>query len=117
MIFDIKIGKGFRRKARMVAGGHMIEAPSSITYSSVVSRDSVRIALKIAALNGLKVIECDIQNTFLTAKCREKCYTRAVPEFVSDQGKLMLITCSLYGLKPNKTGNWLYLSSTHTMNM
>ena len=24
MIFDIKMGKGFRRKARMVAGGHMI---------------------------------------------------------------------------------------------
>ena len=41
MIFDIKMGENFRRKARMVAGGHMTETPSSITYSSVVSRDSV----------------------------------------------------------------------------
>ena len=76
MIFDIKMGKGFRRKACMVAGGHIAEAPSSLTYSSVVSRDSVRIALMISALNDLKVLACDTQNDFLTAKCRDKCYTR-----------------------------------------
>ena len=68
----------------MVAGGHITEAPASLTYSSVVSRDSVRIALMIAAFNGLKLIACNIQNDFLTAKCREKCYTRAGPEFGSD---------------------------------
>ena len=50
MIFDIKMGENFRRKARMVAGGHTTNTPSSITYSSVVSRNSVRIALTIAAL-------------------------------------------------------------------
>ena len=55
-IFDIKIGEGFRRKARMVAGGHMTEAPDLLTYSYVASRDSVRIALNVAALNGLKVL-------------------------------------------------------------
>ena len=49
-IFDVKIDG--TRKARYVAGGHMTEAPSSITYSSVVSRDSIRILLVIAALNG-----------------------------------------------------------------
>ena len=99
MIFDIKMGESFRRKARMVAGGHTTEVPATLTYSSVVSRDSVRIALTIAALNGLKVLACDIQNAFLTAKCREKCYTRAGPEFGSDHGKLMLITRALYGLR------------------
>ena len=72
MIFDIEMGEGFRQKARMVAGGQMIEAPSLLTYSSVVSRDSVRIALKIADLNGLKVLACDIQNAFLTTKCIDK---------------------------------------------
>ena len=36
MIFDVKMGEHFRRKARLVGGGHMTEAPSSITYSSVV---------------------------------------------------------------------------------
>ena len=31
----------FEQKAHFVTGGHMTEAPSSITHSSVVSRDSV----------------------------------------------------------------------------
>ena len=39
MIFDIKMD--FSRKARFVAGGHMTDPPSSITYSSVVSRERV----------------------------------------------------------------------------
>ena len=47
----------------------------------------------------MKVLACDIQNAFLTAKCREKCYTRAGPEFGSEHGKLILITCALYGLR------------------
>eukprot|EP00978_Attheya_sp_CCMP212_P042980 scaffold272243_cov20-Attheya_sp.AAC.1 len=41
MIFDIKMD--FTRKARSVAGGHLTDPPASITYSSVVVRDSVRI--------------------------------------------------------------------------
>ena len=77
IIFNVKMGENFRRKARMVAGGHTTEAPATLTYSSVVSRDSVRIALTIAALNDLKVLSCDIQNAYLTAKCQEKIYTRA----------------------------------------
>ena len=48
MIVDIKIGENFRRKARLVGGGHTTTAPSSITFLSVVSSDSVRIALTIA---------------------------------------------------------------------
>ncbi len=44
MIFDIKM-EDFRCKARLVAGGHMAKAPATITYASVVSRETVRIAL------------------------------------------------------------------------
>ena len=99
MIFDIKMGENFRRKARMVAGGHTTETPASITYSSVVSRDSVRIALLIAALNDLRILACDIQNAYLTAKCREKIWTIAGPEFGSEAGSIMLVTRALYGLK------------------
>ena len=83
----------------MVAGGHMTTTPASLTYSSVVSRDSVRIAFLIAALNDLKVMACDIQNAYLTARCREKVWCRAGPEFGADEGKIMLITRALYGLK------------------
>ena len=78
MIFDIKMGKGFRQKSLLVAVGHMIEAPASLTYSFVVTRDSVRIALMNDAFNGLKMLSCDIQNAFLNSKCREKCYTLLV---------------------------------------
>ena len=72
MIFDIKIVENFRRKARFVAGGHTTETPASLTYSSVVSHDTIRIALTIAALNNLQVMSCDIQNAYLTATCCEK---------------------------------------------
>jgi hypothetical protein len=39
MIFDVKMDLTW--KAQFVAGGHTTETPSSITYSSVVSCDSV----------------------------------------------------------------------------
>jgi hypothetical protein len=46
----------FTRKARFVAGGHTTYTPGSITYSSVVSRDSVQLAFLIAGLNDLDVL-------------------------------------------------------------
>ena len=59
MIFDIKI-EDFRRKARLVAGGHMTETLKCQTYSSVVSRDTVRIAMTVSALDELEVEAGDI---------------------------------------------------------
>ena len=99
LIFDVKMGENFRRKARFVAGGHTTDVPSVLTYASVVSRDSVRIALTIAALNGLELLACDIQNAYLTADCREKIWTRAGPEFGSESGTIFLVKKALYGLK------------------
>ena len=98
MIFDIKMD--FTRKVRFVAGGHMTETPASMTYSSVVSRDSVRIAFLVAALNDLEILAIDIQNAYLQAPCREKYYIIAGPEFGTDNiGKKILIVRALYGLK------------------
>ena len=37
MVFDVKMEANFRRKARLVAGGHMVADPAVLTYSSVVS--------------------------------------------------------------------------------
>lgn len=99
IIWDVKLGENFRRKARFVAGGHTTEVPSSLTYSSVVSRESVRIALTVAALNDLDILACDIQNAYLTAKCREKVYTIAGSEFGNEEGSVMIIKMALYGLK------------------
>ena len=99
VIWDVKLGENFRRKARLVAGGHTTETPSTLTYSSVVSRDSVRITLTVAALNDLDILGCDIQNAYISAPCREKIYTIAGQEFGSDVGKLMIVRRALYGLK------------------
>jgi hypothetical protein len=99
LIFDVKMGENFRRKARFVVGWHTTEVPSTLTYASVVSRDSVRIALTISALNGLKVMVCDIQNAYLTAVCREKIWTRAGPEFGSEAGTIFIVRNALNGLK------------------
>jgi len=99
MIFDIKMDGDFTRKARFVAGGHTTEAPASATYSSVVSRESVRIAFMIAALNDLEIFAADVENAYLNAPCREKIWTRAGKEFGSNEGWIMNIVRALYGLK------------------
>jgi len=59
MVLDVK-REDFRRKARLVDGGHTTVAPATITYASIVSRESVRIALLLAALNDVEVKTADI---------------------------------------------------------
>jgi hypothetical protein len=54
MIFDVKM-EYLRLKARFVAGGHTTDTPHAMTYASVVSRESVRVALTLDALNDLDV--------------------------------------------------------------
>jgi hypothetical protein len=112
MIFDIKMGENFRRKARLVANGNETEAPATLTYSSVVSRDSVRIALTIASLNQLEILACDIQNAYLTADCREKIYIIAGPEFGSEEGKVMIVRKALYGLKTSGAAFRAHMAET-----
>ena len=80
MVFDIKM-EDFRRKAQLVASGHMTEAPPTITYASVVSRETVRLALMIAALNDLEVKVGDVLNAYITAPITKKVWTTLGPEF------------------------------------
>ncbi len=112
MVFDVKMGENFRRKARFVADGHKTKTPAAMTYSSVVSRDSVRIALTMAALNDLEILACDIQNAYLTADCRERVWVIAGPEFGSEAGKPMLVKKALYGLKSSGAAFRAYLAET-----
>ena len=99
LVFDVKLGENFRRKARYCADGHKTGAPTSVTYSTVVSRDSVRVLLTVAALNDLNILGADVQNAFLTAPNKEKCWMIAGPEFGSEEGKTFLVVKALYGLK------------------
>ncbi len=70
-IFDVKI-EDFCRKALLVAGGHMMDVPPTVTYASVVSHESVQIALTMAVLNALKVNAADVMNAYITAPNKEK---------------------------------------------
>ena len=55
--------------------------------------------MKIAALDGLDLLACDIQNAYLTAKCREKIWTIAGLEFGIEEGSLMIVKMTFYSLK------------------
>lgn len=111
MIFDVKM-EGLARKARFVAGGHTTETPKSLTYASVVTRESVRIGFLIAALNDLEILAADIGNAYLNADCREKIYFIAGKEFGSKEGSVLIIKKALYGLKSSGAAWRALFSST-----
>jgi hypothetical protein len=111
LIFDVKMD--FTRKARFVAGGHMTDPPSTLTYSSVVSRDSVRIAFMLAALNDVDLLAADIGIAYLNALTRERVYKTAGPEFVAElQGQPVIIVRALYGLKSSGAAWRAHLAGT-----
>ena len=83
MIFYIKMDRRLTRKACYVSFSQTTDPPPSITYSRVVSRDSIRIAFTLAALKDVDIRAADIGNEYLNAKCREKIWTIAGTEFVS----------------------------------
>ena len=72
---------GFTWKACFVADGHVPDPPTSITYASVVSRDSIRIALLIVALNDLYILATDVGNAYINADTKEKAYFIAGKKF------------------------------------
>jgi hypothetical protein len=98
LVFDVKLGERFRRKARYCADGHKTGAPASVTYSTVVLRGSDQILLTFA-LNGLKVLGANVQNAFLMALNKEKCWMITGPKFGPNEGKTLLVVKTLYRLK------------------
>ena len=110
LIFDLKMD--MTRKARYVAGGHLTDVPTSMTYSSVVSRDSVRIGLLIAALNDLDLLAGDIQNAFLSAPTKERIYFYAGDEWKADKGRVVVVVRALYGLKSSALQFRNFLANT-----
>jgi Reverse transcriptase (RNA-dependent DNA polymerase) len=106
MVFDTKLDCNFTRKARIVANGNETSPPPGITYASVVSRDSVRVALLYASLNDIDVLSCDVGNAYLNTNCREKLWVEAGPEFGSDEGSVMIIRKALYGLSSSGAAAW-----------
>jgi hypothetical protein len=90
MVFDVKMD--LTRKARFVAGGHLMETPASLTYSSIVSRDSVRIAFLVAALNDLDILSCDVSNAYLNAHVGRKYGSSLGQNLAHDKVKLLKLS-------------------------
>ena len=61
----INVKMDFTCNCHFVAGGHTTETPSSITYSSIISCDSVRLAFLITTLNS--ILSCNLKNAYLNA--------------------------------------------------
>ena len=99
LIFDVRMT--LERKARWVLDGHLTSIPDNIsTYAGVVSRESVRIILTYAALNGLDVWCGDIRNAYTQAPSSQKDFIYCGPEFgLENVGKVALIKRALYGGK------------------
>ena len=75
----------------------MTKAPAVGTYAIFVSRETVNIALTIAAFNEVK---CgNILNAYITAPFMELIWTTLGAEFGNDQGKTEIFVCAFYGLK------------------
>ena len=98
IIFDVKM-KDFRHKARLATGGHVTEPPDTITYAGVVSREIVRIAITLPALNDLPVKLADINNDYITTPVIEKIWTVLGQEFDGGAGRISIVVRALYGLK------------------
>jgi hypothetical protein len=110
-IFDVRFC--LTRKARLVAGGHRNkDVPKHMTYSSVVSRESVRLCFLIASLNDLDILAADIGNAYLNAPCKEKVHTKIDKVLFGpeSEGKTAVIVRALYGLKTSGNSWRLTLS-------
>ena len=112
MIFDTNITRIFNGKARLIAGGHTNEHPASITYSSVISRDSLNIVFMLAALNDIDVYAANIGNGYLNVTCWEYICTIAGQEFGNDEGSKMIIIRAICKLKSSGASWSSMLSNT-----
>ena len=78
------MGEMFRRKARLVADGNETNTPAALTYSSVMSRESVRIALLFAPLHELEILECDIKHDIRPLTVARRCTSASSQVLNSD---------------------------------
>ncbi|KAL7476422.1 hypothetical protein ACHAW6_005712 [Cyclotella cf. meneghiniana] len=98
MIFDVQMEDLFH-KALLVARGHMTKAPKTLTYASIMSQETIRIALLVAVLNDIDIWAADILNDWITMPCNKKIWTTLGKEFGDDCGQKAIIVRALYVLK------------------
>ena len=104
MVYDVK--PDLRRKARLVADGHLTDVPVDSNYSSVVSLKGLKYVIFIAEHSGLELWSTDVGNAYLEAFTQEKIYIIAGPEFGPREGKTLIVSKALYGLKSSGLRWW-----------
>ena len=97
IVYDVK--HDGRYKARLVADGHLTDAPLESVYSGVVSIRGFRIVMFLAELNGLEFWATDVGNAYLESYTAEKLYIIGGEEFGERQDHVLVIVKALYGLK------------------
>ena len=84
----------FIKEARLVKDSHRTIDQLATNYVRIVSRDSVRIAFTLVAMDGLNICATNIQNAYIQASTSEKHYVIYGPEF----GKTKERSTKLYGI-------------------
>ena len=87
------------KEAQYMAGGHVTNVPTHMTYTSVISCDTVRIGFLVAAFNGLDILAVDIKNSFLEAPTQEKIFFYDGNEWKYDKDRVVVVICTICGLK------------------
>ena len=77
----------------------MTHTPDTITYSSVVTRETVHIALTMALLHDLEVKAAGVLNASVSAPNHGKIWTVLCPKFGGNAGMSAILVRALYGLK------------------
>jgi hypothetical protein len=111
MIFDVK--QDLRRKARLVAGGHLVDSLDNDVYSSTVKGISVRLLHVIAHKQKLDLLCGDVGNAYVNSYTNEKVYSRCGPEFGEElKGRIIVIKKALYGLRTSSERWWSHFADT-----
>ena len=113
MIFDIK-NEDHRYKARLVVGGHKVDATGYNTFSSQVDGMSVLLLFLIAHHLGYQIWTSDVSNAFVTAPNSEKVWATAGDEFGEKKGCKVELQRALYGLPGSARAFADFLADTLT---
>src|SRR5687768_7366466 len=97
MIFNVK--QDLQYKARLVAGGPLIDALDYNIYFSTVKGISMRLLHVIAHRNRLQQLNSIVGNAYVNAFTNKKVYAIAGPKFGKNlEGKMIIIVKLLYSL-------------------
>ena len=77
----------------------MTHTPDTVTYASVVTRETVHITFTMVALHDLEVKAANVLNAYVMVPNHEKVWTVLGPECGDDARKSAIIVRALYGLK------------------